>query len=180
MRLQDFRRLHVWERAHAFAVDVRRVVKTFPAQGYADLRSQLSRAAESIVHNIVEGCASASRKEFAHHLNVSIKSSAEVDYQLELARDYHILPYDVWKRLAQEVIEIRKMLTALRRAVLRSIEENESEEASPPNQEPRKPGRSQRGQRKPNKRNRKKNPEETGPSKPETGPSKPEETGPDA
>lgn len=53
---------------------------------------------------------------------MSIKSASEVDYQLELARDYDILPYDVWKRLAQEVTEIRKMLTALRRAVLRSIE----------------------------------------------------------
>ena len=136
--MQDFRRLHVWERAHAFAVDIRRVVKTFPPNGYADLRSQLTRAAESIVHNIVEGCASASRKEFAHHLNVSIKSAAEVDYQLELARDYDILPYDVWKRLAQEVTEIRKMLTALRRAVLRSIEENESSDSPPPSAEPRK------------------------------------------
>ena len=82
----------------------------------------LTRAAESIVHNIVEGCASASRKEFAHHLNVSIKSASEVDYQLELARDYGVLRYDVWQQLAREVTEIRKMLTALRRTVLRSME----------------------------------------------------------
>ena len=123
--MQDFRRLHVWRRAHAFAVDVRRAVGTFPPRGYADLRSQLTRAAESIVHNIVEGCASASRKEFAHHLNVSIKSASEVDYQLELARDYGLLRYDVWQQLAREVTEIRKMLTALRRTVLRTIEQGD-------------------------------------------------------
>ena len=135
--MQDFRRLHVWQRAHAFAVDVRCVVRTFPPRGYADLRSQLTPAAESIAHNIVEGCASASRKEFAHHLNVSIKSTSEVDYQLELARDYRILPYDIWRRLAREVMEIRKMLTALRRAVLRSIEQEEMPDG-PPSVEPTK------------------------------------------
>ena len=120
--MQDFRRLHVWRRAHEFAVDVRRAVRAFPPRGYADLRSQLTRAAESIVHNIVEGCASASRKEFAHHLNVSIKSASEVDYQLELAHDYGVLRFDVWQQLAREVTEIRKMLTTLRRTVLRSME----------------------------------------------------------
>lgn len=66
--------------------------------------------------------ASASRKEFAHYLNISIKSSSEVDYQLEYARDLGVLAFDVWKPLAKEVVEIRKMLTALRRAVLNSID----------------------------------------------------------
>jgi hypothetical protein len=77
---------------------------------------------------------------------VSIESASEVDYQLELARDYDILPYDVWKRLAQEITEIRKMLTALRRAVLRSIEENESKDSPPASAESE--GRSKRSQRK--------------------------------
>lgn len=129
--MQDFRRLHVWRRAHEFAVDVRRAVRAFPPRGYADLRSQLTRAAESIVHNIVEGCASASRKEFAHHLNVSIKSASEVDYQLELARDYGVLHYDVWQQLAHEVTEIRKMLTALRRTVLRTMEQGDLPDPAP-------------------------------------------------
>jgi four helix bundle protein len=99
----------------------------------------VSRAAESIPSNIVEGRASASRKEFAHHLNVSIKSTSEVDYQLELARDYRILPYDVWRRLAREAMEIRKMLTALRQAVLRSIEQADMPGPPRPSLEPTKP-----------------------------------------
>lgn len=68
--MQDFRQLHVWKRAHAFALDI------------------------------------------------SIKSRSEVDYQLELARDLGVMSQDVWKPLAKEVIEIRKMLSALRRSVL--------------------------------------------------------------
>src|SRR5690349_716910 len=46
-RVQDFRKLLVWRRAHAFAIDVRHAVKAFPRTGYADLKAQLVSAAES-------------------------------------------------------------------------------------------------------------------------------------
>jgi four helix bundle protein len=116
--MQDFRKLRVWKRAHAFALDVRRTVEAMPRAGYTDLKSQLTRASQSIVDNIVEGCGAASRLEFARYLDISIKSTSEVDYQLELARDLGVIPHDVWKPLADEVIEIRKMLSALRRSVV--------------------------------------------------------------
>jgi len=89
-----------------------------PRAGYSDLKSQMTRAAQSIVDNIVEGCGAASRLEFARYMDISIKSTSEVDYQLELARDLGVMSHDVWKPLAREVIEIRKMLSALRRSVL--------------------------------------------------------------
>ena len=89
-----------------------------PRTGYTDLKSQMTRAAQSIVDNIVEGCGAASRFEFARYVDISIKSTSEVDYQLELARDLGVMSQDVWKPLAKEVIEIRKMLSALRRSIL--------------------------------------------------------------
>jgi four helix bundle protein len=116
--VQDFRRLLVWRRAHAFAVSVRRAVELFPRRGYSELKSQLIRAAESIGNNIVEGCGAATRKEFARYLDISAKSTSEVDHQLELARDYGVLAYRVWKPLSIDIVEIRKMLHGLRRAVL--------------------------------------------------------------
>ena len=116
--MQDFRQLVVWKRAHALALNVRRVVAAMPRVGYTDLKSQMTRAAQSIVDNIVEGCGAASRLEFARYLDISIKSTSEVDYQLELGRDLGVISHDVWKPLATEVIEIRKMLSALRRSVV--------------------------------------------------------------
>ena len=127
--MQDFRGLHVWKRAHAFALDVRRATQSFPPSGYADLKSQIRRAAQSIVDNIVEGCGAASRLEFARYLDISIKSTSEVDYQLEYARDLGVLPHDVWKRLGKEVIEIRKMLSGLRRAVLEAADRDNTRRA---------------------------------------------------
>ena len=78
----------------------------------------MRRASDSIPNNIVEGCAAASRKEFARYLDISVKSASEIDYQLQLARDLGILQYRTWKPLAREIVEIRKMLWALRRTVL--------------------------------------------------------------
>ena len=118
-------------RAHAFALEIRRVVGTFPSTGYAELKSQLIRAAESIPTNIVEGCGAATRKEFARFIDISIKSTSEVDYQLQLARDNEILSAATWQTLSNEVVEIRMMLCGLRRALLAS-------DGSPPARERRK------------------------------------------
>jgi four helix bundle protein len=118
--MQDFRRLIVWQRAHRFALNVRDVTRHFPRTGYRDLKAQITRAAESIASNIVEGCGAASRRDFARYLDISIKSACEVDYQLELARDVGVLPHTLWKPLAREIVEIRKMLSGLRRALLQA------------------------------------------------------------
>ena len=116
--MQNFRRLKVWQRGHSFAVAVRNLVRTFPRTGYAELKSQLTSAAESIPSNIVEGCAASTAKEFARYLDISIKSTAETEYRLELAKDYRILAPRRWSHMTREVIEIRKMACGLRRQVL--------------------------------------------------------------
>ena len=116
--MQNFRRLHVWERAHQFALDVRIATESFPRTGYGELKTQLVRAAESIPTNIVEGCGASSRKEFARYLDISIKSTFEVEYQLQLAKDYSILLPNRWESLSSEVVQIRRMLDGLRKSVL--------------------------------------------------------------
>jgi four helix bundle protein len=126
--MQDFRRVDVWHRAHAFSLEIRGLVKTFPRAGCSDLKEQLVRAADSIPSNIVEGCGAATRKELARYLDISIKSAFEVDYRLQVARDSKLLAYAKWCELTAEVIEIRKMLFAFRRTVLAADKAAEEEE----------------------------------------------------
>jgi four helix bundle protein len=116
--MQDFRRLDVWRKAHALALDVRRITKDFPRSGYTAQRSQILRAAESIPTNIVEGCFAASQKDFARFLEISIKSAGEVEYQLQLAHDSGVLGYRNWRSLTAETIEVRRMTIGLRKRVL--------------------------------------------------------------
>jgi four helix bundle protein len=82
------------------------------------LKAQLVSAAESIPTNIVEGCGASSRKEFARYLDISINSTFEVEYQLQLAKDYSILLPNRWESLSSEVVQIRRMLYGLRKSVL--------------------------------------------------------------
>ena len=116
--MQDFRQLAVWGRAHAFAKDIRKCAEKFPRPRYSDLADQITRAAESIPNNIVEGCGAATRKEFARYLDISIKSTSEVEYQLQLARENGLMANHLWTARSTEGVEIRKMLYGLRRAVL--------------------------------------------------------------
>lgn len=78
----------------------------------------MTRAAESIAFNIVEGCGSSSQKELARFLDISIKSASELDYQLLLARDYGVLADTEWKPLSEATIDLRRMLCGLRAKVL--------------------------------------------------------------
>jgi hypothetical protein len=45
--------------------------------------------------------------EFARCLDIAIKSTSEVDYQLRLARDLGVLAHDICQPLAREVVERR-------------------------------------------------------------------------
>jgi len=76
-------------------------------------------AAESIVFNIIEGCGSTSSREFARFLDMSIKSTSELEGQLQLATDAGLLQRRVWSPLSKETVEIRRMICGLRKKVLR-------------------------------------------------------------
>jgi four helix bundle protein len=124
--MQDHRQLRVWTKAHARILNVRRATHRFPRIGYASLKSQMTRAAESIAFNIVEGCGSSSQKELARFLDISIKSASELDYQLVLAGDYGVLADGEWKTLSEATIDVLRMLCGLRRKVLEAARESRS------------------------------------------------------
>lgn len=71
-----------------------------------------------MVLNIVEGCGASSLKEFARFLDHSIKSTSELESQLELAKDYGALGGWEYQRLSTETVEIRRMICGYRAKVL--------------------------------------------------------------
>ena len=116
--MQDFRRLVVWARAHQLVLAVRRAARSFPRSERGTLKTQMVSSAESIAFNIVEGSGASRPKEFARFLDISIKSTCELEYQLQLATDADLLAPTVGRPLCAETIEIRRMLCGLRRRVL--------------------------------------------------------------
>jgi len=147
--MQDHRKLRVWQHAHDLAIAIRRVSRTFPRTGYASLYSQITRAAESVVFNIAEGCGTTSQREFARFIDISIKSTLELEAQLELARDYGALSGSAWTAMSTLVIDVRRMLCGLRSKVLSSAVSRQSTVATNESRRDREinvPGRKTRKQ----------------------------------
>jgi four helix bundle protein len=96
--------------------------RTFPQKGYADLKTQMVRSADSVLFNIAEGCGASSQKELARYLGISSKSTMELECQLELAKAYGIISLERWEEISIDISLVRRMLWALRARVLAAPE----------------------------------------------------------
>jgi len=116
--MQDLHNLRVWHEANALAIAIKRLTRGFPKADYGSLRGQMVRAAESIPDTIAEGCGAATNAEFARYLDMTIKSSSELENQMERASGYGLTRDREHRRLASHVCDVRKMTWGLRKKVL--------------------------------------------------------------
>jgi four helix bundle protein len=114
--MQDFRNLDVWKKAHDLALDVHRTLNANKRIS-ANLKSQATRAAESIPTNIAEGCGKDTRNELARFSDIAIGSSTELEYHLLLGRDLGQVGTKDYERLSANTVEVRRMLFGLRKAI---------------------------------------------------------------
>lgn len=124
--MQDFKRLVAWQKAHALFLNVFRAVRRMPPFVPTALKSQVYRAADSIPTNIVEGSLASTRKEFARFLDMSIRSSGELEYHLIKCRDIGAIPPLVWQPLNESTIEVRMMTYSLRKRVREADQQDTS------------------------------------------------------
>ena len=111
--VSDFKKLQVWQKAHALALHTHRVATGIRRSQDVPLRSQIIRAAMSIPANIVEGRRQDSEKEFARFLRIALNSGCELEYHLIVARDIGAISENDSASLLRELIEVRKMIHGL-------------------------------------------------------------------
>jgi four helix bundle protein len=116
--VSDFKRLLVWRKAHALALNVHRVATGIRGSDNTGLRNQLLRAAMSVPTNIVEGTGQRSGKEFGRFIDIALKSTSELEYHLILAREIRAISVSDVESLSAQTIEVRKMLYGLRERVV--------------------------------------------------------------
>jgi four helix bundle protein len=117
VKMRDFRRLKVWEKAHYLTLAVYRATSGFPKEELYGLTSQLRRSASSVPANIAEGCGRDTDSDFARFLQIAMGSASELEYHLLLARDLKLLGDDVQAGLAADVVELKRMLGTLIRSI---------------------------------------------------------------
>jgi four helix bundle protein len=115
--MSDFKALKVWRKAHALALNVRRVSVRMRGADNAALRNQMTRAAMSIPTNIVEGTGQESSRDYARFVRIALNSTSELEYHLIAARDFEAIGRTDFDSLTSQTIEVRKMLHGLARAL---------------------------------------------------------------
>jgi len=111
--MKNYKELIVWRKAHEMTLDVYNATRGFPKEELYGLTSQMRRATASIGANIAEGSGRRSNKEICRFLQIARGSASEAEYHLLLARDLKLLSEEDFRRLAQQVDELQRMLTAL-------------------------------------------------------------------
>ena len=118
--LKSYRELRVWRMGIELVVLIYAATKTFPREEVYGLTSQLRRAAVSVPSNIAEGYARQHRKEYVQALAIAIGSIAEIDTQLEIARQLGYLDDERFEKLVTHMVALRRQLLALRKSLLGS------------------------------------------------------------
>lgn len=115
--MYPFRKLAVWRRAHALALQVHEVTERNYHGRYWSLIDQMRRAATSVASNIAEGSGQATSPQFARYLTIALGSARELDYQVLLARDLGVLTPSDCVRLDARVDQVSRMLLVFRNRV---------------------------------------------------------------
>jgi four helix bundle protein len=108
--VKDYRKIPAWQRSHALAVEIYRLTKLFPKDETFGLTSQMRRAASSIPANIAEGAGRDGDPELRRFMTISLGSASELDYFSLLSSELGYLDQTNAKALADEVLEIRRLL----------------------------------------------------------------------
>lgn len=111
--MQDFRRLKVWEKAHALNLRIAAALDRFPKSELFCLTFQMRKSACSIPTNIAEGCGRGSDPDFARFLQIAMGSACELEYQLIFAHDRKYIATELHSELEAGVVEVKKMTASL-------------------------------------------------------------------
>ncbi|MCJ8330910.1 MAG: four helix bundle protein [Lentisphaeria bacterium] len=117
--MSDYKELIVWQKSIVLAKEIYMICKSFPRDEIYGLTSQMKRSVISIPSNIAEGSCRSTKKDFAHFISIASGSAAELETQVFLADELNFI--DCSKSLNTQIIEIRKMLTSLRKSLVNPL-----------------------------------------------------------
>ncbi len=114
---QSYRDLLVWQKGMALAKEIYKITAGFPSEEKFGLISQIRRSAVSVPSNIAEGQARRTTGDFIRFISNAEGSLAEAETQLIIAIELGFCREADARVEFGLMVEIRKMLNALRRAL---------------------------------------------------------------
>jgi len=109
--------LVVWQKAMDLVTEIYKITAIFPNEERFGLSSQARRAAVSIPSNIAEGHGRKQTGAYINHLSIAYGSLVELETQTQIAVRLNFIQEDIATTLLQQMDEIGKMLTGLRKSL---------------------------------------------------------------
>ena len=111
--MSDFRKLEVWQKAHALVLVINDLTDCIRKAKYTSLKSQMIRCAMSIDANIVEGSGQRSDLKFAQFLETAVNSANELEAHLIMTKDFNLFTEEKYTNTVSLLVQVRKMLHGL-------------------------------------------------------------------
>lgn len=118
-KIKSFTDLNAWKKAHKLVLMIYKITKEFPKEEIFGLVSQMRRAVVSITSNIAEGFSRQSKKEKIQFYSIAKGSLTEIQNQLLIAKDIGYISKKDFQFIAEQSIEVNKLLNGLIRYLKR-------------------------------------------------------------
>ncbi|HYI77132.1 MAG TPA: four helix bundle protein [Chryseolinea sp.] len=118
-KVERFEDLRCWQNARSLVKEIYLIAEKGKLATDFDTRSQLRRAALSVMNNIAEGFGKYSNKEFVRYLDTASNSASEVKSILYVLLDLNYLDVDKIIDLQNKADEVRARTLALIRYLIK-------------------------------------------------------------
>ena len=113
MKIQSFRDLITWQKAHKTVLDIYSITEQFPDKEKFGLTSQMRRAAISMTSNIAEGFSRQSSKEKVQFYHITLGSNTELQNQILVAKDLNYISGELSDKVLYKLVEVNKLTNGL-------------------------------------------------------------------
>ena len=112
-KIKNFRDLDIWKKVIEIVKDIYLIVKKFPKLELYSLTNQMQRASLSIPSNVAEGFNRFHNKEYKQFLYIALGSCAELETQIEIAKELKYINEDNKKIILEKINHESRMITNL-------------------------------------------------------------------
>lgn len=116
-KIKSFTDLTTWRESHKLALSIYKITSDFPKNETFSLIDQMRRCGISISSNIAEGFSRQGEKEKVQFYYTAKGSLTELQNQLLLARDVGYLNKELFTKIAEQTIQVSKLIVGLIRSV---------------------------------------------------------------
>jgi len=112
-KIYSYRDLIIWQKSKQLVILIYNITKNFPKEEVFGLTIQIKRCSVSIPSNIAEGQRRGSKKDFRKFLLIAFGSGAELETQLEIAKELKFGIIENYSEIESILEEVMKMLNKL-------------------------------------------------------------------